>query len=119
MAYTLENFIMDLIVLLLAYVYILLTIFIPLILYKKDKVSKFTARKSVHFSAGLAVLSSPFFAWPFWPTIIAGSLTILVYFSSKESKVKQLKDLYDAIGEEQEEGLRRAYLQLLESVGVK
>jgi dolichol kinase len=61
--------------------------------------------------AGLAILSSPFYFWPFWPTIIAGTLTLFVYFSSKESKVKQLKDLYDAISEEQEEGLNRAFLQ--------
>ena len=95
----------------LTFFYILLTIFIPLILYKKEKITKFAARKSVHMFAGLAVLSSPFYFWPFWPTIIAGTLTILVYFSSKESKVKQLKDLYDAISEEQEEGLKRAFLQ--------
>jgi dolichol kinase len=61
--------------------------------------------------AGLAILSSPFYYWPFWPTIIAGTLTLLVYFSSKESKVKQLKDLYDAISEQQEESLSRAFLQ--------
>ena len=95
----------------ITYFYVILTIFIPLILYKKEKISKFAARKAVHLFAGLAILSSPFYFWPFWPTIIAGSLTLLVYFSSKESKVKQLKDLYDAISEEQEEGLRRAFLQ--------
>jgi phytol kinase len=95
----------------ITYLYVILTIFIPLILFKKEKISKFAARKSVHMFAGLAILSSPFYFWPFWPTIIAGTLTIFVYFSSKESKVKQLKDLYDAISEEQEEGLKRAFLQ--------
>jgi dolichol kinase len=95
----------------IAYFYVLLTICIPLVLYKKEKISKFAARKFVHMFAGLAILSSPFYFWPFWPTIIAGSVTLFVYFSSKESKVKQLKDLYDAISEEQEEGLKRAFLQ--------
>ena len=95
----------------ITYFYVILTIFIPLILYKKGKISKFAARKAVHMFAGLAILSSPFYFWPFWPTIIAGTLTVFVYFSSKESKVKQLKDLYDAISEEQEEGLKRAFLQ--------
>ena len=95
----------------ITYLYVILTIFIPLILYKKEKISKFAARKAVHMFAGLAILSSPFYFWPFWPTIIAASLTMLVYFSSKDSKVKQLKDLYDAISEEQEEGLKRAFLQ--------
>lgn len=109
MAYTLENFSYDIIVVLVAYFYVILTIFVPLILKKKDKISKFTARKIVHSLAGLAILSSPFYVWPFWPSIIAGTLTILVYFSSKESKVKQLKELYDAIGEEAEEKV--GYLQ--------
>ncbi|MFX1425898.1 MAG: diacylglycerol/polyprenol kinase family protein [Promethearchaeota archaeon] len=105
------NFLWDLFVVFVAYIYILLTIFIPLTLYKKGKISKFSARKSVHMFAGLAILSSPFYFWPYWPTIIAGTLTLFVYFSSKESKVKQLKDLYEAISEEQEEGLKRAFLQ--------
>ncbi|MBY8985109.1 MAG: hypothetical protein KGD65_08590 [Candidatus Lokiarchaeota archaeon] len=95
----------------ITYFYVILTIFIPLILHKKGKISKFSARKTVHLSAGLAILSSPFYFWPFWPTIIASTLALLVYFSSKNSKVKQLKDLYDAISEEQEEGLKRAFLQ--------
>ena len=95
----------------ITYFYILLTIFIPLVLYKKEKITKFTARKAIHMSAGLAILSSPFYFWPFWPTIIAGTLSVFVFLSSKESKVKQLKDLYDAISEEQEEGLKRAFLQ--------
>lgn len=95
----------------ITYLYVILTIFIPLILYKKEKISKFSARKAVHMFAGLAILSSPFFFWPFWPTIIASTLTVFVYFSSKESKVKQLKELYDAISEEQEDGLKRAFLQ--------
>ncbi len=95
----------------ITFFYVILTIFIPLILYKKEKISKFSARKSLHMFAGLAILSSPFYCWPFWPTIIGVILTIFVYFSSKESKVKQLKDLYDAISEEQENGLKRAFLQ--------
>jgi dolichol kinase len=95
----------------ITYFYVLLTIFIPLILYKKQKISKFVARKAVHLSAGLAILSSPFYFWHFWPTIIAGTLTLFVFFSSKDSKVKQFKDLYDAISEEQEESLKRAFLQ--------
>jgi len=95
----------------ITYFYVILTIFIPLILYKKEKISKFSARKAIHLTAGLSSLSSPFYNWPFWPTIIAGTLMLFVFFSSKDSKVKQLKDLYDAISEEQEEGLKRAFLQ--------
>jgi len=106
-----SNIFIDLGIVGITYVYILFTIFIPLFLYKKEKITKFGARKTVHMFAGLAILSSPFYSWPFWPTIIAGTLTLLVYLSSKESKVRQLKDLYDAISEEQEEGLKRAFLQ--------
>ncbi|MFW9970510.1 MAG: diacylglycerol/polyprenol kinase family protein [Candidatus Odinarchaeota archaeon] len=106
-----SNIFTDLGIVAIAYFYILLTIFIPLLLYKKEKITKFVARKAIHMFAGLAILTSPFYFWPFWPTIIAGTLTVFVYFSSKESKVKQLKDLYEAISEEQEEKLNRAFLQ--------
>lgn len=106
-----SNIFTDLGIVAIAYFYILLTIFIPLLLYKKEKITKFVARKAVHMFAGLAILTSPFYFWPFWPTIIAGTLTVFVYFSSKESKIKQLKDLYEAISEEQEEKLSRAFLQ--------
>jgi len=106
-----SSLLLDLFVVLLAYLYILLAIFIPLFLKKKDKITKFTARKAVHMFAGLAILSSPFYFWPFWPAIIVSTLTVFVYFSSKKSKVKQLKDLYDAISEEQEDRLKRAFLQ--------
>ncbi len=104
-----SSLLLDLFIVLLAYVYILLTIFIPLILKKKDKITKFAARKAVHMFAGLSILSAPFYFWPFWSAIIAGSLTVLVFFSSKESKIKQLKELYEAIGEEAEEKV--GYLQ--------
>lgn len=111
MAYTLEFFLYDLGIVGIAFLYIIITIVIPMLLYKKDKISKFTARKTVHLLAGLVVITSPFYIWPFWPTVIAGIFMVLVYFSSKESKVKQLKELYDTISEEQEEGLKRAFLQ--------
>jgi len=106
-----SNIFTDLGIVGITFFYVILTIFIPLILYKKEKISKFGARKAIHMFAGLAILSSPFYFWPFWSTIVAGTLTVFVYLSSKESKVKQLKDLYDAISEEQEEGLKRAFLQ--------
>ncbi|MHA1274794.1 MAG: diacylglycerol/polyprenol kinase family protein [Promethearchaeota archaeon] len=106
---------MDLIIIGLTYLYIILTIQIPVILKKKDKISKFTARKIVHLFAGLSILVTPFFSWPYWAIVIAGSLTLLTYFSSKESKVKALKELYETIGEEAEENVgllrRRSYLQ--------
>ena len=103
MEYSLEYLLFDLLLVLLTYAYIFLTIIIPVQLKKRDKISKFTARKMVHFLAGLSVLSAPFFILPHFVILIAGSLTVLTYLSSKESKVKQLKDLYDSISEEAEE----------------
>ncbi len=101
----------DLIIVLLTYVYVVLTIIIPVQLKKRDKISKFTARKTVHLLAGLAILVTPLFTYPAFALLIAGPLTILVFFSSKESKVELLKDLYDSIGEEEEEKLKRKFLQ--------
>ncbi|MHA1491955.1 MAG: diacylglycerol/polyprenol kinase family protein [Promethearchaeota archaeon] len=100
---------LDLFLVFLTYLYIIVAIQIPIQLKKRDKISKFTARKIVHLFAGLSILSTPFFDWVGFAVIIAGSLTILTFLSSKESKVKQLKELYDSIGEEAEEKV--GYLQ--------
>lgn len=105
----------DLILMIIAYVYVLITIFVPVQLKKRDLVSKFVARKIVHLFAGLVVLIVPFFTWPFFAVIIAGTLTTITYFSSNDSPVKSLKELYETIGEEEEENVglvrRRSFLQ--------
>ncbi|MEJ2248858.1 MAG: hypothetical protein P8Y70_08735 [Candidatus Lokiarchaeota archaeon] len=103
MIYSPELLLNDIILIIVAYLYVGLTIIIPMQLKKRNIVSKFQARKLVHLSAGLTVLVTPFFAWPWFAVIVAGSLTLLTLFSSKDSKVKQLKELYDTIGEEAEE----------------
>jgi len=100
---------LDLLILLLTFIYVLATILIPVQLKKRDKITKFQARKAVHLLAGLAVLSAPYYSWPWWAVILAGSMTLLTLLSSKKSSVKQLKDLYYSIGEEAEE--RVGYLQ--------
>ncbi|GAG88821.1 unnamed protein product, partial [marine sediment metagenome] len=97
------NILLDLLILLLTFIYVFAAILIPVQLKKRDKITKFQARKAVHLLAGLAVLSAPFYSWPWWAVLLAGSMTILTLLSSKKSSVKQLKDLYDSIGEEAEE----------------
>ncbi|TFG03248.1 MAG: hypothetical protein EU540_00080 [Promethearchaeota archaeon] len=101
--YSLNNILFDMFMIAICYIYVFMMILIPVALKKKDKISKFTARKMVHLFAGLVVLFVPFFIWPIYAIFIALSLTLLVYFSSKESSVKQLRELYESIGEEAEE----------------
>ena len=101
------DILLDLLVLLLTFSYVFATILIPVQLKKRDKITKFQARKAVHLFAGLSVFATPYFTWPWWAVIMAGSMTILTFLSSKKSKVKQLKDLYDAIGEAAEEKVGR------------
>ncbi|MBY9019680.1 MAG: hypothetical protein KGD67_01385 [Candidatus Lokiarchaeota archaeon] len=103
------NVLLDLLILLLTYIYVFATILIPVQLKKRDKITKFQARKAVHLFAGLAVLTTPYYSWPWWAVILAASITILTLLSSKKSNVKQLKELYDSIGEEAEEKV--GYLQ--------
>ena len=103
------NILLDLLILLLTFIYVFATILIPVQLKKRDKITKFQARKTVHLLAGLAVLSAPYYSWPWWAVILAGSMTFLTFLSKKKSSVKQLKDLYDSIGEEAEEKV--GYLQ--------
>ena len=114
MVYDLSSLLNDIIVLLIAYVYVFAMILIPVALKKKNKISSFTARKMVHLLAGLVVFIVPFFQAPIISLVITIPICIMTYFSSKESKVKALKDLYDAIGEEAEEGVgrrKRSFLQ--------
>jgi dolichol kinase len=101
--YTLVDFLHDLAFMGIAYGYVLLTILVPVYLKKKNLVSKFVARKIVHLFAGLVVLIVPFFILPLYAIIIAVTMTIVVYFSAKDSSVKQLQELYESIGEEAEE----------------
>ena len=103
------NIPLDLLILSLTFIYVIATILIPVQLKKRDKITKFQARKAVHLLAGLAVLSAPYYSWPWWAVILAGSMTLLTLLSSKKSNLKQLKELYDSIGEEAEEKV--GYLQ--------
>jgi dolichol kinase len=103
------DILLDLLLLLLTFVYVFATILIPVQLKKRDKITKFQARKAVHLFAGLSILITPYFSWPWWAVLLASSMTILTFLSSKKSKVKQLRDLYDSIGEEAEE--KAGYLQ--------
>lgn len=105
--YTLADFLHDLVLIGIAYGYILITILVPVYLKKKDIISKFLARKIVHLFAGLVVLIVPFFVLPLYAVFIALSLTIVVYFSSKDSSVKHLQELYESISEEAEESVGR------------
>lgn len=93
----------DIILVACAYFYVLLVIMIPKYLKEKNRISGFTARKIIHLLAGLSIFITPFLTFYWFAVIISGSLMILTYLSSKESKIKQLKSLYDAIGEEAEE----------------
>ncbi len=101
--YSMSDFFHDLILVGIAYGYVLLTIAIPVLLKKNNLISKFHARKIVHLFAGMIVLIVPFFIMPLYAVFIALSLAVVVYFSSRDSSVKQLQELYESIGEEAEE----------------
>ncbi len=102
-SYRTADFLHDLVIVAIAYGYILLTILIPVYLKKQGIISKFHARKIVHLFTGLVILIVPYFILPLHAVFIAVSLTIPVYFSTKDSPVKHLQELYDSIGEEAEE----------------
>ncbi len=103
------SILIDIILVMCAYLYVLTVILIPKYLKEKGKISKFAARKTVHLLAGLSIFVTPFLEFYWYSLIISGSMMLLTYLSSKESKVKQLKSLFDAIGEEAEE--KAGYLQ--------
>lgn len=105
--YRVADLVSDLAFVGIALTYILITILIPVYLKKKNIISKFIARKIVHLCTGLVVLIVPFFILPLHAVYISLSMTIAVYFCSRDSSVKQFQELYDSIGEEAEEPLGR------------
>ncbi len=105
--YTIANFLFDLYLIGIAYGYMFISILIPVYLKKRNLVSKFVARKIVHLFTGLAVLIVPFFILPLHAIYISLSMTVVVYFSSRDSSVQKLQELYELIGEEAEESIGR------------
>jgi len=105
--YTIANFLFDLYLAAIAYAYMFISILIPVFLKKKNLISKFVARKIVHLFTGLAVLIVPFLILPLHAIYISLSMTVMVYFSSRDSSVQKLHELYESIGEEAEEKIGR------------
>jgi len=99
----------DLLIMILTGIYTILSILIPKYLKEKNIISKFTARKIIHSLSGLAVLVAPYLNYPILAVIFAILMTTIMRFSSKKSKTKQLKKLFEAIGEDEE--LQLGYLQ--------
>ena len=99
----------DLLIMLLTGLYTVLSILIPKYLKEKNIISKFTARKLIHSFSGLAVLVAPYLNYPILAVIFAIIMTSFMRFSGKKSKTKPLKQLFDAIGEDEE--LQVGYLQ--------
>jgi len=116
--YTLADFLYDLVLIGIAYGYVFITILVPVYLKKKDLISKFVARKIVHLCAGLVVLIVPFFILPLHAVYIALSMTVIIYFSSRDSSVRQLQELYESIGEEAEETVGRLQGPFLYGVSI-
>ena len=116
--YTLRNFLYDMILIGVAYSYLLLTIFIPVYLEKKGLVSKFVARKTIHLCTGLIVLIIPFFVLPLHGVYIALSGIIVVYFSSINSPVRHLQELYKSIVENDEQEIGRLQGPLYYSISI-
>ncbi len=99
----------DLLIMVITAIYTLLSILVPKFLKEKEIITKFTARKLIHSFAGLAVLVTPYLNYPLLAVIFAILMTTIMRFSSKKSKTKPLKQLFEAIGEDEE--LQLGYLQ--------
>ena len=99
----------DLLIMFLTGIYTILSILTPKYLKEKDIISKYTARKIIHSLSGLAVLVAPYLNFKILAVIFALLMTTLLRFSSKKSKAKHLKKLFEAIGEDEE--IQVGYLQ--------
>jgi dolichol kinase len=95
----------DLIIISIVAVYIAIVYAVPILLYRKGRIEKRTARTIIHFFSGLSIISL-FFAENKWLYLIAsGAITLIVFLSRKSTPV--LKHVFHSINEEQEKN----YLQ--------
>lgn len=95
----------DLLVVLIVIVYIAILYTVPIILYKRKKLSGRAARNIIHFFAGLSILAL-YFASNKWIFFIASlGITAIVFFSRKNTPL--LNHVYNAIAEDEE----KTYLQ--------
>lgn len=106
---TMNEIVHDLIVMLIALIYVGATVLFPRIAKEKGLISSFAARKIIHLFTGLAVVVTPYLYYPVLAVILAGLMTILTYKSGENTSNVQLKKLYEAIGEEEEKKV--GYLQ--------
>jgi len=90
----------DWIIISIVALYVLLVCTVSVILYKKNKITKRTARMLVHLFSGLSIISL-FFAGNKWIYFMASALITLIVFLSRKS-TPLLKHLFHSIGEEQE-----------------
>jgi phytol kinase len=105
----LTNLEADLIIFLGALIYVALVILIPKTLQHKGILSSFVARKTIHALAGLAVFVAPYMHYPILAVFLALGSTIITKRSSDKSRTKMLRELYEAISEDEEKQL--GYLQ--------
>lgn len=99
----------DIILSLFTGIYVLASIIIPKILKEKGILSKYVARKMIHSFSGLAIFIAPYLNYPIIAAFLSLIMTILTRESKKKSKTKPLRDLFNAISEDEE--LEVGYLQ--------
>lgn len=92
----------DLIVLGIAYLYVVVVLVVGEILRKVfDKSSEFT-RKIIHIFAGFSIYTVLFFDHPWVANIVAGTFLILLYLAGPSSPVKALREMFGTMEREEE-----------------
>ena len=92
----------DLIVLGIAYLYVVVVLVVGEILRKTfDKSSEFT-RKIIHVFAGFSIYTVLFFDHPWVANIVAGTFVILLYLAGPSSPVKALREMFGTMEREEE-----------------
>ncbi|MDD2678659.1 MAG: hypothetical protein PHG04_01905 [Candidatus Nanoarchaeia archaeon] len=90
----------DYLILSITIIYALLAYFIPIILCKKGKLEKFSARSLVHLFAGLSIFSLLFIENKILLFIASAMFTIVLFFSRKSTPV--LKFVFNSLNEPEE-----------------
>jgi phytol kinase len=93
---------LDLIVLLAAYVYVVVVISIGEVLRRAKHYSAAVTRKVIHLGAGFSAFTVPFYTHAWAAIIVALSFVLLIFLSSPKSPVKSLRTMFTVMARKED-----------------
>ncbi len=92
----------DILILLIAYVYVLAIIGLGEMLRRLGKYPPSVTRKLIHLGAGFSAFTVPFYSQTWAAIIVAFSFLILIFLSSPKSPIRSLRAMFQVMAREED-----------------